>query len=76
MKTLRRGKSSKYVTMIKEVLKREGFYDGPMDEEFSKELDTAVRSFQRKNRLSADGAVGRKTWRKMGFYWDEMYFFE
>ena len=40
-------------------------YDLKVDGAFGTITDRHVRSFQRKNGLSADGVVGTKTWNKL-----------
>ena len=63
-----RGKSSSIwvsgVTPIEvqKALKRAGYDPGPIDGRFGKKTKKAIKAFQRKNGLYADGIVGDKTW--------------
>ena len=63
-----RGKSSSIwvsgVTAIEvqKALVRAGYDPGPTDGRFGKKTKKAIKAFQRKNGLFADGIVGDKTW--------------
>ena len=53
----RQGDSGSAVTTIQTKLKRWGYFDGPVDGIYGSKTSKAVRSFQRKNGLTADGVV-------------------
>ena len=50
------------VIELQKALKRAGFDPGPADGRYGKKTKKAVKAFQRKNGLYADGIVGDKTW--------------
>jgi peptidoglycan hydrolase-like protein with peptidoglycan-binding domain len=60
--TLRRGSRGTAVRTLQNRLKALGYSVGTVDGIFGAKTDTAVRAFQRKKRLTADGIVGAKTW--------------
>ena len=64
----RRGSSGSEVRQIQEKLKRWGYYNGSIDGVYGSRTEEAVKSFQRKNGLTADGIAGRKTLNAMGIY--------
>ena len=64
----RRGSSGSEVRQIQEKLKRWGYYNGSVDGVYGSRTEEAVKSFQRKNGLTADGIAGRKTLNAMGIY--------
>lgn len=39
-----------------------GYYTGELDGYFGKGMENAVKKFQRRNKLGADGVIGTKTW--------------
>ena len=47
---------------VQRALLRAGFDPGPLDGRLGKKTRAAVRSFQKKNHLTADGVVGERTW--------------
>ena len=47
---------------LQKALSRAGFDPGPIDGRTGKKTKSAVKAFQRKNHLKADGVVGEKTW--------------
>ena len=57
----RQGDSGSAVTTIQTKLKRWGYFDGPVDGIYGSKTSKAVRSFQRKNGLTADGVAGPAT---------------
>ena len=44
------------------ALLRAGFDPGPLDGRLGKKTRSAVKAFQKKNHLTADGVIGEKTW--------------
>ena len=54
------------VKKIQDKLKRWGYYSGSVDGIYGTQTVEAVKKFQRKNGLSADGIAGEKTLAKMG----------
>ena len=56
------GSQGSEVRQIQQALKDRALYAGPLDGDFGGGTQAAVVSFQRKNRLVADGRVGPKTW--------------
>ena|SRR3989338_1123109 len=47
---------------VQQALLRAGFDPGPADGRMGKKTRAAVKEFQRRNNLNADGIVGEKTW--------------
>ncbi len=47
---------------LQKALVRAGYNPGPVDGHVGKRTKNAVKAFQRKNNLRADGIVGEKTW--------------
>lgn len=63
MPVLRRGTSSSAATRtLQRALTRLGFKPGAVDGDFGQNTTTAVRAFQAKYTLGADGVAGPKTW--------------
>ncbi|MBR2583704.1 MAG: spore cortex-lytic enzyme [Oscillospiraceae bacterium] len=62
----KRGASGATVTEIQRRLKAWGYYDGAVDGIYGSRTEAAVRYFQRKNGLSADGQVGNQTLAALG----------
>ncbi len=51
---------------IQRALKNAGYDPGPIDGIIGRRTKRAIIDFQKANRLSPDGIVGRKTWGKLG----------
>lgn len=67
MQTLSRlGSSGSEVTKIQTKLKNWGYYKGAVDGIYGSETQKAVKSFQSKNGLTADGIAGSATLAAMG----------
>lgn len=64
-RTLKLGQTGDDVKAVQTLLKGYGYYAGAEDGEFDVATATAVKSFQRVNRLTVDGKVGPKTLAKM-----------
>lgn len=60
------GSRGNEVTQIQTKLKRWGYYSGNVDGIFGKQTQDAVKYFQRKNGLTADGIAGPATLKAMG----------
>lgn len=60
--TLKRGAQGKEVEALQKLLAAAGLYDGTPNAQFDGKTFTAVRQFQRNNRLNVDGIVGGRTW--------------
>ena len=64
--TYRQGSTGEQVRTIQTKLKNWGYYDGSVDGIFGSRTAEAVRYFQRKNGLTADGIVGPATLKALG----------
>jgi N-acetylmuramoyl-L-alanine amidase len=62
----KRGSRGEEVRQIQTKLKRWGYYTGTVDGIDGKKTEDAVRYFQRKNGLTADGIAGKQTLAAMG----------
>jgi len=62
----RRGDSGTQVTEIQRRLSDWGYYSGEIDGIFGSRTEKAVRDFQQKNGLTADGIVGNATLQALG----------
>lgn len=63
--SLRQGMQNNYVRDMQIVLAQLGFYRGNYDGNYGSSTAVAVKSFQRKYRLSADGIAGNSTLRHL-----------
>lgn len=63
---LRKGASGGEVKEVQRRLKNWGYYTGSVDGIFGAKTAEAVKYFQRKNGLTADGIVGRATYEALG----------
>jgi hypothetical protein len=59
------GSNGQEVTRIQERLQALGIYKGPLDGVFGGGTEAAVRFFQTRQGLDADGVVGAKTWQAL-----------
>ncbi len=59
------GSSGEDVARIQKALKDAGFYQGETDGAFGLQTETALKNFQTKSGLGADGIVGPATWGKL-----------
>jgi N-acetylmuramoyl-L-alanine amidase len=62
----KRGSTGSVVSEIQTKLKNWGYYSGSVDGIFGSRTESAVKSFQKKNGLTADGIVGTKTLAALG----------
>lgn len=62
----RRGSTGTEVRNIQTRLKNWGYYTGAVDGIYGQKTETAVKKFQRKNGLTADGVAGPATLAKIG----------
>lgn len=60
--TLKRGAQGSEVEALQKLLAAAGLYNGTPNGQFDGKTFTAVRRFQRNNRLGVDGIVGARTW--------------
>lgn len=62
--TLRRGSSGEYVTLLQTKLIQRGYDLQPYgsDGKYGTKTENAVKAFQKKNGLTADGICGKNTW--------------
>ncbi|HZR47395.1 MAG TPA: peptidoglycan-binding domain-containing protein [Candidatus Manganitrophaceae bacterium] len=65
MALYRRGSSGPEVRQIQERLKELEFYLGPIDGDFGGGTESAVKAFQKANRLTVDGEVGPESWKRL-----------
>ena len=63
--SLRMGDSGSAVKNLQTKLKKLGYYDGTVDSTFGSGTYTAVRAFQKKYNLTADGVAGSETLKKL-----------
>ena len=64
--TYRQGSSGQAVRTIQEKLVRWGYFDGPVDGIYGSKTEAAVKKFQQKNCLTADGVAGTATLKALG----------
>lgn len=64
-RTLRRGYTGSDVTAVQTRLKELGYYTGSIDGEYGSGSIAAVKLFQLKNGLKADGLAGKSTFEKL-----------
>ncbi len=62
----KKGSSGAVVREIQTRLKNWGYYSGPVDGVYGSKTEAAVRWFQRKNGLAADGQAGNQTLAALG----------
>lgn len=64
--TLYWGSRGSDVVLVQTKLKQWGYYDGAIDGVFGAKTSSAVKLFQRRNGLTADGVVGPRTYAALG----------
>ena len=62
---LQKGSKGEAVTAMQKRLKQLGYFEGEVSDTFDDATRTAVKAFQKDNKLTADGMVGDKTLKKM-----------
>ena len=62
------GSRGSEVTTIQKKLKRWGYYNGNVDGIYGSQTVSAVKYFQRKNKLKVDGIAGKQTLEAMGIF--------
>jgi Putative peptidoglycan-binding domain-containing protein len=65
--TLRQGDSGEWVTELQTELRQLTFYTGAINGNFDSNTAEAVRDFQKNNKITVDGVVGRETWSSLIF---------
>ena len=65
LKTLKQGDRGPEVKRLQRALKKERLYKGRIDGIFGKGVKRAVKKFQRKHHLHADGIAGAKTLKRL-----------
>ncbi len=65
LQTLKEGSSGELVSALQTRLKALGYYTGTVDGSYGSGTARAVKEFQRRNGLDADGVAGRKTLEKI-----------
>lgn len=67
LKVLKKGAKNNQVKTLQRILYAIGYDLGsnPIDGSFGPKTETAVKAFQKKNKLEVDGIVGEKTWGKL-----------
>ena len=68
LNVLKKGSNGEQVKALQSILHAKGYNLGdnnPFDGNFGSKTDTAVKGYQNKNGLTADGVVGEKTWKKL-----------
>ncbi|KJS71793.1 MAG: spore cortex-lytic protein [Desulfotomaculum sp. BICA1-6] len=66
-RTLHWGSRGNEVSTVQQKLRQWGYYHGFTDGLYGSATYNAVREFQRKNGLRADGVVGKSTWAALGY---------
>lgn len=66
--TFKYGSKGDYIFVIQDKLKRWGFYNGGIDGVYGYQTYLAVKAFQQKNGLNADGIAGNNTLVSLGIF--------
>ena len=61
-KKLSRGSKGEQVKLVQQRLTDLGYFDGPISGNYMNQTQAAVKEFQAKNGLTADGVTGEDTW--------------
>lgn len=62
---VKNGSKGRFVYIAQGILRAKGFYYGDLDGDAGSITETAIRAFQSKNSLTADGQCGGDTWSKL-----------
>ncbi|MFW6265101.1 MAG: spore cortex-lytic enzyme [Bacillota bacterium] len=69
--TLYWGSTGTSVRVLQRRLASWGYFEGSVDGVYGSNTYLAVTKFQRENRISVDGIVGRQTWEALGYEWSD-----
>ena len=69
-RTLKKGSRGSDVITLQRVLSMKGYAVGPADGVFGRRTKRAVKRYQRRRRITADGIVGPMTTRALAFTWE------
>ncbi len=62
MPVLRNGSQGQSVLIVQRILSTTGDYRSALDGDFGPRTEAAVKAFQKRSKLTADGVVGDRTW--------------
>lgn len=62
MPILRSGSKGQSVLLVQRILSTTGDYRSALDSDFGPRTEAAVKAFQKRSKLTADGVVGDRTW--------------
>ncbi len=65
---LENGNSGSEVQKLQEKLKDNNMYNGPIDGNYTEEVEAAVKEYQKSNGMTDDGVAGPETLRKLELY--------
>jgi Ca-activated chloride channel family protein len=68
LQQLQLGDKGLEVEQLQDALKREGFYNGPIDGLYDTDVKGAVESYQRSKKVDADGVAGASTLDELNLY--------
>ncbi len=68
MQRMSLGSQGLEVELLQNALAKQGLYKGPIDGNYSAEVETAVKTFQKNNHLTVDGVAGPETQNAMGLF--------
>lgn len=67
---IKMGSKGTDVKLLQEQLTNKGYACGKIDGDFGTKTDSAVKKFQKANKLTVDGIVGKNTAKKLGMIWN------
>jgi peptidoglycan hydrolase-like protein with peptidoglycan-binding domain len=62
---LRKGSKGELVSRVQQRLLISGDYKGNIDGDFGTATETAIKSLQKRSKLSVDGEIGNRTWAEL-----------